>query len=193
MALHAYCEAFLDFKRGMSRLLVARGSDETSSDLQEFAGIVARAVRLETGSTASKLAQLLRYLLLLHQHQNHSHFHPCWWPSVTSQTQQLCAQLLLPGRDAMPPEALEPRRCASAVLRVREEDVQVCRQAGAASSHACRGWQLVATAHGSWCNQCRVWRRRSMREGQERGGAAACRSQACPALSQTCQCARSEC
>ncbi|KAL4859135.1 Huntingtin-interacting protein K [Chlorella vulgaris] len=127
MALHAYCEAFLDFKRGMSRLLVARGSDETSSDLQEFAGMVARAVRLETGSTASKLAQLLRYLLLLHQHQNHSHFHPCWWPSVTSQTQQLCARLLLPGRDAMPPEALEPRRCTSAVLRVREEDVQALR------------------------------------------------------------------
>lgn len=103
LALHAYCEAYSDFKRCMVSL-VAGGSGSSngsggssgsgsgggspagaaagpSAELAEFAGMVARAARQEAvcggaagGSEAqappaAQLLQLLRYLLLLHQHQ----------------------------------------------------------------------------------------------------------------------------
>lgn len=48
--------------------------------------MIVRAVRQESGASSGaaapspppQLAQLLRYLLLLHQHQAHSGFHPYW-------------------------------------------------------------------------------------------------------------------
>ncbi|EFN53350.1 expressed protein [Chlorella variabilis] len=105
------------------------GGGDRSAELAEFAGMVVRAVREEVGCGGTQLAQLARYLLLLHQHQHHTGFHPFWWPNFSAQTQRLCGQLLLPQRDALPPAALEPadggRRLPAG--GVREHDVQALR------------------------------------------------------------------
>jgi hypothetical protein len=134
--MEAYCEAFSEFKHCMLALLSVGGSPDGdgggssgSKELSEFAGMVVRAVRAvrqQAGSFAdSQLAQLLRYLLLLHRHQAHTGFHPYWWPDTSQQTQQLCARLLLPQHDALPPAALEPAGYAGwAAEGVREHDVQ---------------------------------------------------------------------
>ena len=108
------------------------GGSSGSEELSEFAGMVVRAVRAvrqQAGSFAdSQLAQLLRYLLLLHRHQAHTGFHPYWWPDISQQTHQLCARLLLPQHDALPPAALEPADDGSrAAEGVREHDVQARR------------------------------------------------------------------
>lgn len=94
LALHAYCEAYSDFKRCMLALVsqssggsggTEADAAEASPELEDFAGMLARAVRQENGgysgaqgAAASQLPKLLRYLLLLHQHQAHSGFHPYW-------------------------------------------------------------------------------------------------------------------
>lgn len=86
LALHAYCEAYSDFKRCMLSLLACgSGLAQPDAELRQFAGMVARALRQElaasSGAAASsppQLLQLLRYLLLLHQHQHHGGFHPYW-------------------------------------------------------------------------------------------------------------------
>ena len=139
LAMEAYCEAFSEFKHCMLALVSGGGSpggdgggSSGSEELSEFAGMVVRAVRAvrqQAGSFAdSQLAQLLRYLLLLHRHQAHTGFHPYWWPDISQQTHQLCARLLLPQHDALPPAALEPADDGSrAAEGVREHDVQARR------------------------------------------------------------------
>lgn len=138
LALHAYCEAYSDFKHSMLALVSGGGGScgagpGPSPELREFAGMVARAARQEAACgdaaprpAAPQLLQLLRYLLLLHQHQHHSGFHPYWWPDTSPQAQQLATRLLLPSHDALPPPALGASGGIGA-SGVREHDVQALR------------------------------------------------------------------
>lgn len=97
LALDAYVEAFSEFKQCMLALLsgssggdscgpssIDRGAGPAAADekLREFAGMVVRAARQESSGHGSdspglpgaqpSLSLLLRYLLLLHQHQHHT-------------------------------------------------------------------------------------------------------------------------
>ena len=85
------------------------------------------------GCEDSQLSLLLRYLLLLFRHQNHSGFHPYWWPELSPPTSRLAATLLLRRSDPLPPAAmLEAAGDETPALRgalpasgVTEQDVQV--------------------------------------------------------------------
>lgn len=98
---------------------------QPSPGLPEFAGMVARAVRQHVDCSATTLALLLRYLLLLHRHQQHLGFHPYWWPDISSRTTELCGRLLRPTHDERPPTALDPAPWGSPAASLRERDVQV--------------------------------------------------------------------
>ncbi|KAL4458873.1 hypothetical protein ABPG75_013738 [Micractinium tetrahymenae] len=159
LALDAYVEAFSEFKQCMLALVFGGGTSggdsssgtsgtsstsdtapagdaapaAASGELQDFAGMVARAARQECSSGGGlaaaqpSLAELLRYLLLLHQHQNHSGFHPHWWPDMGAASLALCKRLLLPQRDALPPPAMVDAGPGLHAGGVRETDVQALR------------------------------------------------------------------
>lgn len=184
LALHAYCEAYSDFKHCMLALLSGGTSGaEAQSELRQFAGMVARALRQELAagggaapSSPPQLLQLLRYLLLLHQHQHHGGFHPYWWPKVSSASQALCSRLLLPGRDALPPPELDTgaqdsfgglppgvRETDVQALRTslgcdREEAVTLLRCAMCAGAVVCKGGVHQRVHHlagQGWCEAAR--------------------------------------
>lgn len=139
LALHAYCEAYSDFKHCMVALLAGgSGGPEAEAELRQFAGMVARAMRQELAAggggaapaSPPQLLQLLRYLLLLHKHQHHGGFHPYWWPAMSAASRALCGRLLLPSRDALPPPELDTGvqdSFGSMPPGVRETDVQALR------------------------------------------------------------------
>lgn len=160
LALHAYCEAYSDFKTCMVSLIsgnpsgssagASGGAQQPGPGLPEFAGMVARAMRQHVECGASTLALLLRYLLLLHSHQQHLGFHPRWWPHLSGSTTQLCGRLLRPTRDEQPPTNLHPEPWGAPVASLRERDVQVGKIGGGMC--AGRFWQAVQ-AH--WPSACR--------------------------------------